>query len=611
MSSGGVFQLIANDGKADELIMATCLLKARIAQIRARRAQQGEEVTAPTLGDIERTHVLYMHASFKPFAAFGMEYRKIQPTSGVAYASELIYAIPQAGDFFSDFGVRFTTTAATTAATSTLATGTTTDGTSTFTEADNAVVAGSGLIVDDGAAVTPEIRYVSYPGERIAEKLWISVNANTLDEYSKYASASYRKHLLCEGKLAGYKRLVGQEVPVDGMSGSQMLSAQVSATGQGTAAASDTHRRVVRIVSGLQTPKVAQPAAVFWHIGRLWFANVKQQMIPSVSIPYGDRRITIQTATKAQMIGHENGGTYIETPTVAATAALVASDPAAVTAGALVSATTTVNRRKFNTANITGDVAALTDITGGDLSLADMYMNNIYVLPDVHNIFIARVGFTLIRVHRSNNENTITSGSKKLLSSLKWPIERMFFGVRPNANNDTMDNWWSYSNITSKVSRVQGRTYTTVPRVATLTEATPNTIATYAASLVVGTAVVEDFSYQLQENIASDISVELHGQPLYNAYPTQFFADYVPTVFGGCNVTASKEDPSSCMFTFSLFPGLYQPAGHLNVSRAREIYMNWTFATAFVGTTSDLILEADAINFLLISDGNAVLRYST
>jgi hypothetical protein len=121
--------------------------------------------------------------------------------------------------------------------------------------------------------------------------------------------------------------------------------------------------------------------------------------------------------------------------------------------------------------------------------------------------------------------------------------------------------------------------------------------------------VVDDYSYQLKERIATNISVELHGQPLYSEFPTEFFADYVPTVYGGCNVSASEEDPASCMFTFSIFPGVYQPAGHLNVSRAREIFMNWTFIAS--PPTADLMLEADAINFLLISDGNAVLRYST
>jgi hypothetical protein len=73
MSAGAVFKLIANDGKADRLIMATALLEQRIKEIRALRTQQGDVDTTPTLVDLERTHILYVNAHFKPFAAIGYE----------------------------------------------------------------------------------------------------------------------------------------------------------------------------------------------------------------------------------------------------------------------------------------------------------------------------------------------------------------------------------------------------------------------------------------------------------------------------------------------------------------------------------------------------------
>ena len=65
------------------------------------------------------------------------------------------------------------------------------------------------------------------------------------------------------------------------------------------------------------------------------------------------------------------------------------------------------------------------------------------------------------------------------------------------------------------------------------------------------------------------------------------------------------------MINFALYPKSYQPSGHLNVSRAREFFLNWN--TRYVGSTTpaDLLAVAIAINFLLITDGSAVLRYST
>ena len=66
-SAGAVFSLIANDGKADRLIMATKLLNQRIKDIVCYRQKQGMDDVLPTLQDIERTHILYVNAHFNRF----------------------------------------------------------------------------------------------------------------------------------------------------------------------------------------------------------------------------------------------------------------------------------------------------------------------------------------------------------------------------------------------------------------------------------------------------------------------------------------------------------------------------------------------------------------
>ena len=74
MASGGVFKLIANDGKADRMIIATALINQRIMDIMCYRKRQGKADPTPTLLDLEKTHILYVNAHFKPFAAIGFEY---------------------------------------------------------------------------------------------------------------------------------------------------------------------------------------------------------------------------------------------------------------------------------------------------------------------------------------------------------------------------------------------------------------------------------------------------------------------------------------------------------------------------------------------------------
>ena len=85
MATGGIFQLITNDGKQDRMLMATALLNKRLLEIERMRAKNPQiKDPTPTLVDIERTHILFMNAHFKPFAAIGYEYNKVQGQSGQA-----------------------------------------------------------------------------------------------------------------------------------------------------------------------------------------------------------------------------------------------------------------------------------------------------------------------------------------------------------------------------------------------------------------------------------------------------------------------------------------------------------------------------------------------
>ena len=107
------------------------------------------------------------------------------------------------------------------------------------------------------------------------------------------------------------------------------------------------------------------------------------------------------------------------------------------------------------------------------------------------------------------------------------------------------------------------------------------------------------------------ITIEAHGVPLYNTIPVPFFNQYIPYTYGG-NHIQTPVDVGKLMITFNLYPAAYQPSGHVNISRAREFYLLYTSPN--VGSTiasADMSVVAIAINFLLISDGSAVLRYST
>lgn len=354
MSAGGVFKLIANDGKADRMIMATELLNQRIKDIMCLRAKQGFPDPTPTLVDVERTHILFVNSHFKPFAAIGYEYNKVRTNTGnPQFGGSVQFSIPQFGDFFSDMVVNITldATSATVGTVPTFpafigasdqstsstqqisATNNTTSG--VYTRYIQEYVDLAGNVQTVGAAASNFVRYAEYPGQRLFKKVKFEVNGNPLDEYTSDAYMFHQKFRVTPNKLTGWKRLVGQEVPKEGYSrlltvaGASSYPAVVTglvdvngaAVSAAPANAAVTCRQVSAFVDGPQTPKATQPALDLFIPLIFWFNVDPRLSIPSVSIPYGQRFITIDIETQANMLFTAPGNLFYRLTTQVSTSA--------------------------------------------------------------------------------------------------------------------------------------------------------------------------------------------------------------------------------------------------------------------------------------------------
>jgi len=86
------------------------------------------------------------------------------------------------------------------------------------------------------------------------------------------------------------------------------------------------------------------------------------------------------------------------------------------------------------------------------------------------------------------------------------------------------------------------------------------------------------------------INIEAHGVPLYRDVPSAFFNSYVPYNYGGQHIR-TPDDCGVHMIPFNLYPGSYQPSGHVNISRAREFYLAYTSSNVGVTVTNaDLVV---------------------
>jgi hypothetical protein len=632
MATGGIFQLITNDGKQDKMLMASDLLKTRLEDIARSRINNPQyNDPTPTLLDIEKTHILFTNAHFKPFAAIGYEYNKVTANSGAStLGSDITFSIPQFGDFFHDMVLYVKLKQPT--LTSTAA----------------------------NASEQPLMRWCAYPGERLLEQVEFEVNGNPLDKYTSDAVNFHREFSVQPNKELGWSRCVGQEEPEEG------YLDQPNWANSGVASADISHRMSARSFSGDQTPSGQKSVSVYkeMFIPLLFWCNKDVRLsVPSVAIPYGQRFIKMKLAAGNKLVGLVPRGD---------------------------------NAGDWSDSGVEGSLNY-----DSMLQTIELYINNIFVNPEVHNIFIRRIGFSLIRVHRRQSVASSSSSDEILLQQLKWPIETLFVGMRVKdyGSTDTtlqrqhLDKWHSFAQVSDAARASQGwragqvsvvradldvfgavagsfnnngtatahltltsdanSTLDTAVAVGDVLTFTSNSVAldlevvaivngagsavsvvtfkrfvgdVNATSIWTGTQITAlDVSATTQKRVAmaevgstvstyaktlDTLTIKAHGIPIYNNFPSQFYNSYVPYHYGGPNVRSPK-DIGALMVNFCLYPGTYQPSGHINVSRAREFYLGFTSSVIDNSTNGQLVVVAQAINFLLISDGSAVLRYST
>ncbi|GFR88309.1 major capsid protein p72 [Elysia marginata] len=648
MSAGGVFKLIANDGKADRMIMATSLINQRIKDITSARKRAGKTDSTPTLVDLERTHILFVNAHFKPFAAIGYEYNKVRPQSGnPSLGNSITFSIPQFGDFFHDMVGRQTLSSFHSSLQAVPTAGQAGfprnnhdwDNSTALPHTTYSLVDAFGRECGTGEKFRNLVRYCEYPGERLYQSVKFDVNGNPLDEYTDSTINMLRKFTIGADKLVGYKRLVGQEVYREGFSGPKLCAGADShndgsqpfttlsegvptvpqrsvtpvslsmdtfvtqgfpdnawdcslgtpainhtnpggASSQGTSGYQAVVRECLWAVDGPQTPKYEQPQLEIWNKLRFWFNDDARLSIASVSIPFGQRFITIDLAAQ-QLLAFEFPGLYVRQVTDKKTSEETLYR--------------TVSYRPWISPG------SLSEIT---LSRMELYVNNIFVNPEIHDIFIKRIGFSLIRVYRQHRTSSNAVGHDcRLLSSLKWPIEYMFVGLRPawNTSSQNPQQWRDWHRM-SKVNDLICGDYNTIESGITEGKNAPG--ETFRASKVVPNSWVKDLK------TVDTMSLTAHGINIHDAFPDVFFNAYVPFHYGGPAIV-TPSDEGALMVNFALYPKSYQPSGHLNVSRAREFFLHWTTSYVNASSPADLLAIAVAINFLLITDGSAVLRYST
>ena len=114
---------------------------------------------------------------------------------------------------------------------------------------------------------------------------------------------------------------------------------------------------------------------------------------------------------------------------------------------------------------------------------------------------------------------------------------------------------------------------------------------------------------QIESPSVDSLELQAHGIVLFKDTAIGFYNSYMPYRYGR-NIN-TPEDPGWFMMNFNFNPGDHDPSGHINVSQAREFYLNYASSYIDKDHETEVIVLADALNFFLVKNGSGILRFST
>jgi hypothetical protein len=270
MSTGGVFRIQNNVGQIDENLIAREKL-AKVMQIigqrrlhALRREKPGvpdeflmkqDTSWMPTLAEIEKSHVIFVNSSFKPFVSTASEYSKKAPENGAKLGNKIRFTLPIHGQFINDCMVY--------------------------------------IKLDNFRAINPldKVRYPELLGHRILKNTTFLINNVPIESYPAEKYNIHWQFDVPPGKELGYLRNIGQETPHLGY-----LTADP---------ANDEIREYRYFGYGPQTFKTIQTSVELQIPILTWFKDI-QNSLPNFLIPYGSAVLEIELEEESHLVSYAN-----------------------------------------------------------------------------------------------------------------------------------------------------------------------------------------------------------------------------------------------------------------------------------------------------------------
>lgn len=376
--------------------------------------------------------------------------------------------------------------------------------------------------------INDKVRYVDFLGHRLIKKIQLVINNNIIDEYTGEFYNAYYNVFLPENKKRAWLSCIGQETPVEAI----LIQDPIN----------DNYREKRMIYSGYQTLKSSHDVIDLYIPLVFWF-NINKKEALLNNFPFG--RIVL----KVEFEEINNLVSCLD----------VEND---------------IYHERF-----------ITPV----FNECELYSNHIYINNDIQDLFISKLGFTLIRTHlqikkilNKNNDDV------SLASELKYPIEDLCIYARPNINESGIDslNLW-HKNSIQVLRNIK------VPIIF-------NSNNTDQLG-------INNITYYEDTPLFNSFRFSIDTTSIYGGNPPLFYQSYVPLVSGK---TINSNNNNIYYLSFNLYPKKFQPSSYINMSRSRNIAFEYSSNLLEAWSPVNLYIHATAINFLVYNNNTAMLNFS-
>lgn len=577
MASGGVFQLLINEGIEDKFLTATELIRKTIQTntLGKTRLRSLPDDALPKLSDIHKTHILFCDYSYRPFVSIGTQYnKKIKQAS---FGKEIRIGLDKFGQFISDMVLHIRI--------------------SKFRALDS----------------RDRVSYTAFPGHKLLKRVRFQVNQVDIDEYDTEDYNNFYQYQLHSSDRIGWHRCVGQEVPFT----CKLMADPLF----------DMHQEERNFFNGAQTPKHEQDALDLWIPLLFWFRDYKQAL-PAYMINWGMSEIVLEFAELQDLIVYSDygGGGAFESPKIEMcclyTNNIFINEDVFYIFSRQISVLLFRRHRAFNETLIQreGSIKLANSLKGpieqlhiafrpkSNHNLYQHWYKNSRLIPRHYKVPVMAkdptavfVGNIVTSTKAKYNGDSIISGATAKINVVGLNFanfDLILTSGRSCDPNNVQNNRYVVLNHdpASQTITIHGDWWRGQPEPGDTFELFTQVLSMQNATFY------EEFP------AVNTLELLAYGNVLVERTSEARFNYYGPMQAKNMN---SPNDRGSYMFNFALSPYQLQPSGHLNFSNSQETYLRYTSDWISASNRAELIVRATAINFLHIDkcEGSVNILY--